>query len=125
MALMDAGVLETRFKIDATDISASALMAAHQAIYGNNSFRGQDLDYRARYFQPMPRGYALNPSVKKQVRFQRGNIMAEHYLTGPDTYDFIFCRNLLIYLDGSSQQKVLVKLRRLLAPNGLLFVGAG
>lgn len=123
MALMDAGVLEARFKIDAIDISASALMGAHQAIYGNNSFRGQDLDYRARYFQTVPRGYALNPSVKKQVRFQRGNILAEHYLTGPDTYDFIFCRNLLIYLDGTSQQKVLVKLRRLLATAGLLFVG--
>ena len=33
------------------------------------------------------------------------------------------CRNLLIYLDGTSQQKLLVKVRRLLAPNGLLFVG--
>jgi len=123
MALMDAGILEGRFTIDAVDISASALMSANQAIYGNNSFRGQDLDYRSRYFQPVSRGYSLNPSVKKQVRFQRGNILAEHYLSGPDTYDFIFCRNLLIYLDGTSQQKILVKLRRLLAPNGLLYVG--
>src|SRR5580704_10567319 len=123
MALMEAGVPETRFQIDAADISASALTAACQGIYGNNSFRGTDVSFRARYFQRIQRGFALNPAVKKHVRFQRGNLLAEHYLSGPDTYDFIFCRNLLIYLDGTSQQKVLVKVRRLLAPAGLLFVG--
>lgn len=123
MALMDAGVPEARFQVDAIDISASALMAAQQAVYGSNSFRGQDLAFRDRYFQTLHRGYLLNPSVKKQVRFQRGNIVAEHYLTGPDTYDFVFCRNLLIYLDGVSQQKVLGKLRHLLAPNGMLYLG--
>lgn len=123
MALMDAGVLESRFQIDAIDISAAALMAAHQGVYGGNSFRGQNLEFRDRFFRPVHRGYVLNPSVKKQVRFQRGNIMAEHFLSGPDTYDFIFCRNLLIYLDGTSQQKVLVKIRRLLSPPGMLFVG--
>src|SRR5580704_6896818 len=123
MALMDAGVPESRFQIDAIDISASSLTAAYQGVYGNNSFRGTNVDFRARYFQPVHKGYALNPSVKKQVRFQRGNVVAEHFLSGPDTYDFIFCRNLLIYLDGTSQQKVLVKLRRLLAPAGLLFLG--
>ncbi len=123
MALMDAGVPEARFQIDAIDISASALVEAQHAVYGNNSFRGHDLEFRTRYFQPLHRGYSLNPSVKKQVRFQRGNILAEHFLSGPDTYDFIFCRNLLIYLDGTSQQKVLVKVRRLTAPDGLVFVG--
>jgi chemotaxis protein methyltransferase WspC len=123
MALMDAGVPEARFQIEAIDVSASALVEAQRAVYGNNSFRGPDLAFRARYFQPVHRGYALNPAVKKQVRFQRGNLLAEHFLTGMDSYDFVFCRNLLIYFDGSSQQKVLVKVRRLLAPNGLLFVG--
>jgi chemotaxis protein methyltransferase WspC len=123
MALMDAGVPEARFQIEAIDISASALVEAQRAVYGNNSFRGQDFEFRARYFQPVPRGYALNPAVKKQVHFQRGNLLADHFLTGPDSYDFVFCRNLLIYLDGDSQQKVLVKVRRLLAPDGLLFVG--
>ena len=123
MALMDAGVPEARFQIEAVDISASALVEAQRAVYGNNSFRGQNLDFRVRYFQPVPRGYALNPAVNKQVHFQRGNLLADHFLAGTDTYDFVFCRNLLIYLDGTSQQKVLVKVRRLLAPNGLLFVG--
>jgi chemotaxis protein methyltransferase WspC len=123
MALMEAGVPESRFQIEAIDISASALVEAQHAVYGNNSFRGHDLEFRARYFQPLHRGYALNPSVKKQVHFQRGNILADHFLTGPDTYDFIFCRNLLIYLDGTSQQKVLVKIRRLVSPTGMVFVG--
>jgi len=123
MALMDSGVPEARFRIEAADISAAALSAAHLGFYGNNSFRGSDLDFRSRYFRSEHHGYSLHPNVKRRVHFQRGNLLAEHYLTGTEVYDFIFCRNLLIYLDGTSQQRVLVKMRRLLSPAGLLFVG--
>jgi chemotaxis protein methyltransferase WspC len=42
---------------------------------------------------------------------------------GGGVYDYIFCRNLLIYFDPSMQTKALQRLGNLLAPNGLLFVG--
>src|SRR5581483_5958122 len=73
MTLMDAGLPARRFQIDAVDISARALACAQRAVYGKNSFRGQDLDFRARFFQPVAEGHALNPTVRTPVKFQQGN----------------------------------------------------
>jgi chemotaxis protein methyltransferase WspC len=123
MALLDAGVPPERFQIDAYDISSRALIAAEQACYGKNSFRGNDLTFRIRHFSATADGYVLNPRVRRQVRFHQGNVLDRDCLDDAAVYNFIFCRNLLIYFDGSTQQKVLQKLRKGLLPSGVLFVG--
>ena len=123
MALLDAGFSATRIQIDAVDISARALASARRAVYSQNSFRGRDLDFRARYFHPAAENFALDASVRKLVRFQRGNILDDDCLAETEAYDFIFCRNLLIYFDAPTQESTLRKLHRLLAPAGVLFAG--
>lgn len=123
MALLDAGIPPTRFTIDAVDLSARALARAQSAVYGKNSFRGKNLDFRERYFQATPDGHALQAGVRTSVQFHRANIFEENFLAGRATYDFIFCRNLLIYFAGAARVKALEKLDRLLAPEGVLFVG--
>jgi chemotaxis protein methyltransferase WspC len=124
MTLLDAGVPASRFLIDAVDLSARALAFAQRALYGRNSFRGAELDFRNRYFRPARGGYVLNPEVRRLVRFERGNILSDSCLPGAGIYDFIFCRNLLIYFDRPTQDETLAKLRRLLAAGGALFTGA-
>ncbi|MDB6112443.1 MAG: methyltransferase [Pedosphaera sp.] len=123
MALLDAGVPPDRFHIDAADISARALISAEQARYGRNSFRGQDLAFRDRHFQSTREGYVLKPALRKQVHFHQANVLEAGWLKETGGYDFIFCRNLLIYFDRANQQKTLQALRRLLIPSGVLFVG--
>jgi chemotaxis protein methyltransferase WspC len=123
MALRDAGVAPERFQIDAVDISARALAHAERGIYGRNSFRGQDLAFRDRYFQPSKDGFVLAPAVRRCVRFCRGNLFGDDFLPGHSSYDFIFCRNLLIYFDGPMQRRAIDKIERLLAPAGVVFVG--
>jgi chemotaxis protein methyltransferase WspC len=123
MALLDAGLPTDRFQIDAIDISARALARAERGVYGKNSFRTPDLDFRNRYFQPVKEGYLLSESVHRRVFFQSGNLLDDKCLTEKGIYDFIFCRNLLIYFDAPTQTKVLQKLDRLLTPTGLCFVG--
>jgi chemotaxis protein methyltransferase WspC len=123
MALLDAGVPPERFQIDAYDISAHALIAAEQARYGKNSFRGDDLVFRTRHFAETDDGYVLNSRVRRQVRFHQGNLLDAECLDESGVYNFIFCRNLLIYFEGATQQKVLQKLRRALLQSGALFVG--
>ncbi|HWY76370.1 MAG TPA: CheR family methyltransferase [Verrucomicrobiae bacterium] len=123
MALLDAGVPPERFQIDGYDISAHALIAAEQARYGKNSFRGDDLAFRARHFAATDDGYVLNSRVRRQVRFHQGNLLDAECLEESGVYNFIFCRNLLIYFEGATQQKALQKLRRALLPSGVLFVG--
>ncbi len=123
MALLDAAVPPNRFVIEGVDISARALARARNAIYGRNSFRGKDLAFRDRHFRHTKDGYALNPSVRQCVQFHRENLLGENFLASSAPYDFIFCRNLLIYFDRATQVRALEKLHRLLAPEGVLFVG--
>ena len=122
MALLDAGVPADRFKIEAVDVSARALARAGRGLYGRNSFRGKDLAFRDRYFRPSAEGFVLNPAVRRCVRFYQGNFLSDAFPTDHADYDFIFCRNLLIYLDPLVRQKALDKIKRLLVPGGLLFV---
>ena len=124
MALLDAGVPAARFEITAVDISARAVAFAQRAIYGRNSFRGADLVFRGRHFRHVASGYALNSAVKKQVSFRRGNLLHDDCLAGTGMYDFVFCRNLLIYFDRPTQDKALSKLHGLLTPDGVLFTGS-
>ena len=111
------------FTIDAADISANALGRAERAVYGKNSFRGGELAFRDRHFIPTPEGYALSPQVRRCVKFSQGNILNDNFLDGSAPYDFIFCRNLLIYFDSATQVLALGKLHRLLSDDGVLFVG--
>ena len=123
MALLDAGVPADRFQVEAVDISARALARAARGVYGRNSFRGTDLAFRDRYFQPSAEGFRLDPAVRNCVRFHRGNFLSDAIRHSGAGYDFIFCRNLLIYLDPLMRRKVLDRLERLLTPAGVLFVG--
>jgi chemotaxis protein methyltransferase WspC len=123
MALREAGVPFDRFHIDAVDISTRALTQAKTAVYGKNSFRGCDPAFRSRHFRPVEEGFALDLAVRDHVRFAQANLFSNDFLVKQGPYDFIFCRNLLIYCDPPTQQRALEILGRLLAPTGLLFVG--
>ncbi|HEY9662820.1 MAG TPA: protein-glutamate O-methyltransferase CheR, partial [Allocoleopsis sp.] len=123
IALLEAGLPVNRFSIDAIDISERALVKAKRAIYGKNSFRGEDWVNRDRYFQPIEDKYTVCPIVRNAVHFRQGNVLNELVST-QSHYDIIFCRNLLIYLEDSACQQVLNTLHNLISTQGLLFVGA-
>ncbi len=123
MALLDAGMPPDSFHIDAIDISAEAIAAAGRGIYGNNAFRGRQLDFRARHFTAVPGGQRLNDPVRARVRFRQGNLFDPALLAGEAPYDLVFCRNVLIYFDRDAQQRAISTLCARLAPQGLLFVG--
>jgi chemotaxis protein methyltransferase WspC len=123
MGLLDAGIKPDRFRVEGMDISARAVARAESGVYGKNSFRGKELSFRDRYFQPSGKEYMLAPAVRRCVRFCQANLLSEPFLPGEAAYDFIFCKNLLIYFDPPTQRLALARLERLLAPAGLLFVG--
>lgn len=105
-------------------ISARALNCARQAVYRNNSFRGQDLTFCDRYFRPLEYGYQLSDAARKNVHFYQENLFDGKYLSGTEVYDVIFCRNLLIYFDRPTQDRCIQILNRLLRPDGYLFIGS-
>jgi len=123
MTLLDAGIPAHRFQVDAVDISARALAKADSGIYGKNSFRDKDVGYRDVHFVPMGSAYCLNENVRRQARFRQGNLFDAGGFFGAQTFDAIFCRNVLIYFDRPTQLRVVELLNRLLATTGMLFVG--
>lgn len=123
MALLDAGLAPGLFEVDAVDISERVLERARQGVYGRNSFRGDDLGFRDRYFLPSGEGHAVTRQVASRVRFLRGNLLEPGLLAGEPPYDFVFCRNLLIYFDRPTQSAVLEVLKRLMQRDGAMFIG--
>jgi chemotaxis protein methyltransferase WspC len=123
MALLETGFSRERIQVDALDISMRALGRARQGEYGLNSFRGEDLDFRDRYFRQTQKGYTVAEWLRGMVTFRQGNLLSPELSFGNDTYDVIFCRNLLIYFDRSTQERIMQTLGSLLASTGFLFVG--
>jgi len=122
MALLDAGLLPERFRVEAADISGLALGRAREAVYTRNSFRGKDFAFRDRHFYAGKDGFTLDSVVRGQVSFFQGNIVSKEFPVRA-LYDVIFCRNLLIYFDRPTQKRALDQINRLLLTNGVLFVG--
>lgn len=123
MALLDAGLQPHQFKVEGMDVSPLSVNKAKRAVYGRNSFRGQDLAFRERYFSVESDGYRLSERVLEQVRLEVGNLLDPTLLANEAPYDFVFCRNLLIYFDPPTQQQVFEVLKRLTHLDGVLFIG--
>ncbi|WP_406699525.1 CheR family methyltransferase [Singulisphaera sp. Ch08] len=123
MALRDAGLPSTRFRVDAVDVSARSLARARLAIYGRNAFRGADLAFRSRHFKEQNGRFELDASVRNAVRLIQGNLLDPGLLANEPAYDIVFCRNLLIYFTDEARTQAWTNLLRLLAGSGLLFLG--
>lgn len=124
MTLLDSGLMPQQFQIDALDVSDKVLEQARAGLYGRNSFRGDALDFRQRYFREQPGGgFLLDERVRNCIRLRTGNLLDSNLFAGEPAYDFIFCRNLLIYFDRPTQVRVLELLKRQLQGDGMLFIG--
>lgn len=121
MALIDAGLHPQSFQIEGMDISEQSLNIARTAVYGKNSFRGQNQEFRAMHFDQRGDRYALHREIRSQVRFSHGNLLAQEPAAAP--WDIIFCRNLLIYFDEPTKKAAIRCLSELLQDDGMLLVG--
>ncbi len=123
MTLMSAGVRPDDYRIDAVDISRSLLLKAEAGIYGPNSFRGGILDNCECYFSTEGSTRFVRPEPRVAIRFICGNAMEMDGLGLANSYDVIFCRNLLIYQHEEARRRIVATLHHRLKPGGLLFVG--
>lgn len=123
MALLDAGLSPLDFHIDGIDISPTSVAKGVKGSYGRNSFRGSELSFRERHFHVCNDGHQLDQRVRRQVSLSVGNVLDPALASRNGQYDFVFCRNLLIYFDLATQQRVFEVLKRLAQPQGVLFIG--
>ncbi len=123
MALFDFGMHDDNFYIDAVDINTRSIESAKQGVYGRNSFRGDGLGFKERYFNEKDSTYHLVQKVCSAVNFISGNVLEKEFLKNRACYQVIFCRNLLIYFNADLKRQVIERLYNLLKPGGLLFLG--
>lgn len=123
MALLDAGLAPHQFKVLGLDVSPLSVERAKRGVYGKNSFRGGDIEFRERHFSEQPDGFHIAERVREQVRLHVGNLLDPALLANEPSYDFVFCRNLLIYFDQPTQKQVFDVLKSLTHEDGVLFIG--
>jgi len=115
------------YSIIGSDISTQVLQIAQSATYPLNRIDVIPLELKKKYFlkskDPDKQLVRLIPDIRKRVSFQRLNFMDSSYNIGTDKFDIIFCRNVLIYFDKQTQERVINKLCDKLADNGVFFMG--
>jgi chemotaxis protein methyltransferase CheR len=113
-----------RIRIIGTDVSRKALVAAGRAVYSAERCAALPQASISRYFTPEPGRTGMlrvRPEFRSTAVFSRLNLMDA--LSWPRRFPVIFCRNVMIYFDGRTQEEVARKLTACLEPGGYLFVG--
>jgi len=114
------------FSIYATDISTNVLQKAVIAIYHENKITSIPLIVKKKYFlkskDPANKSVRICPEIRRKVVFERFNFMDDHFPMST-TFDIIFCRNVIIYFDRLTQEKVINKLCMKLRKGGYFFLG--
>jgi chemotaxis methyl-accepting protein methylase len=106
--------------VDATDLDPGALAKAEAGVYRAAAFEELPADLASRYFSPgEPRTVA--PAVRAPVRFRRHDLLREPPPAPP--YDLILCRNVVIYFDRPTQERLFDTFADALSPDGCLVLG--
>jgi chemotaxis protein methyltransferase CheR len=122
MTLLEAGL--DRFRLLASDLSTKVLAIARRGVYKMDRVEGVPPALLRKYFE---RGLGeqaglarVAPEVRRRIEYRALNLIAMDRLDR--TFDFIFCRNVMIYFDKTVQQRVVSMLEDHLAPGGHLFI---
>jgi chemotaxis protein methyltransferase CheR len=124
MILRDPSVVPTGWtsQIHATDLASNILERAKQGRY--NQFevnRGLPATLLVKYFQKQGTEWQVKDDLRSMIDFKQLNLI-EPWPTMP-TMDVVFLRNVLIYFDVETKRRILGKVRKLLRPDGYLFLG--
>jgi two-component system CheB/CheR fusion protein len=107
-------------QVFATDIDGEALEFARQGLYPESIATDVGPRRLARFFMRREQGYQVAESLRNCVVFAAQNLITDPPFS---KMDLVSCRNLLIYLDGPTQLKLVPLFNFALNPGGYLFLG--
>jgi len=127
ITLADAlGMVQGRWKVIASDIDTEVLEKARSGIYRLDELKTLSPQQLQRYFMRGTGPHAGLVRVRQElanfVDFQPLNLLDKQYNV-PGPFDAIFCRNVMIYFDKTTQQDILRRFAPMLKPDGLMFAG--
>jgi two-component system CheB/CheR fusion protein len=108
------------FQIFATDLDEAAIAVARQGQYSQADVTDISPERLRRFFQRDIAGYRIRRELREIVLFAHHNVTRDPPFS---RLDLITCRNLLIYLNRASQERLLETFHFALGPDGYLFLG--
>jgi chemotaxis protein methyltransferase CheR len=123
MLLDEAGLLD-QVSLLASDISARALGHAKEGRYRRRSLRSLPPGVVGRWLQGDDDGMRIASHIASAIDWRRINLVREQELSALGQFDAIICRNVLIYFQDGTIERVVKSLWQRLLPHGLLVVGA-
>jgi len=106
----------------ATDLSPTVLARARQGKFSQLEInRGLPANYLVKYFERSGTEWQLKDSIRSMIKFDELNLIRP-WPTMP-TVDIVMMRNVLIYFDVETKKQILSRVRRILRPDGYLFLG--
>ncbi len=109
-----------------SDIDTKVLATAERGVYAADA-RGLNAERLKRHFMrgtgPRSGQIRVRPELARLIEFRTFNLMSASWSTLGEPFDFVFCRNVMIYFDNATQRKVLERTHAAMKPGGLLYVG--
>jgi chemotaxis protein methyltransferase CheR len=113
--------------IEGTDLSAEVVERAQAGRYHRIEInRGLPARFVVRYFDHIGEDWIVKPVVRKLCNFRQANLCGPSlpFQRASDHFDVIFLRNVMLYFSQETRHTLLAGIHRLLAPDGVLFLGS-
>lgn len=126
LALLDSPLSRAgiHFEIIGLDLDERLLARARAARYSSWSLRQVPLSLRGRHFVPEGSMFRVADPVRSKVTFVKQNLITgTRGHLGAGSFDAVFCRNVLMYLEKEATLRVLEGIEQALVPDGLLYLG--
>ncbi|WP_338556495.1 protein-glutamate O-methyltransferase CheR [Erwinia sp. E_sp_B04_7] len=115
-----------KFQIHASDIDTQVLEKALAGVYRQEELRTLSPQQLQRFFfrgtGPHSGMVRVRPELANSITYAQLNLLGNDWAL-PGQFDAIFCRNVMIYFDKETQEKILRRFVPLLKPGGILFAG--
>ncbi len=123
MALFEADVDKSRFEITGVDINSAVIDHAKRGVYAERSLHRVPDAVKMRYFKKIDEDFLISDEIKDCVDFKVLNIFDENFKNIGE-FDYIFCRNMLIYFDDDTKRRAVNILKSVLKDkNGEIYFG--
>jgi len=114
-------------KIEGTDISSEVVQRCQAGSYHRIEInRGLPARNIVRFFDHHGEDWTVKPELRQMTNFRQANLCGDHlpFLASSPKFDVIFLRNVMLYFSQETRKRLLANVQRLLAPDGVLFLGS-
>ncbi|MFN7948648.1 MAG: CheR family methyltransferase [Blastocatellia bacterium] len=117
----DQSTSPPKIQVFATDIDEEAITTARNGVYPDTIAADVSPERLKRFFNKEAQHYRIRKEVREEVLFASHNVLRDPPFS---RIDLISCRNLLIYLNRETQERILEIFHFALRPDGYLFLGS-